>query len=74
MTAVASPPDATAVPAAPGCATVARTLGETPEGTATPMRSWLLVEHPEAWARDVADRVLAGALPRPRLRELAELR
>jgi hypothetical protein len=74
MTAVASPPPATAVAPAHGCATVARTLGETPEGTATPMRSWLLIEHPEAWARDVADRVLARALPRPRLRELAELR
>ena len=73
MTAVASPPPATAV-TPHGCATVARTLGETPEGTATPMRSWLLIEHPEAWTRDVADRVLAGALPRPRLRELAELR
>jgi hypothetical protein len=72
MTAVASPPTAT-IPA-PGCATVARTLGETPEGTATPMRSWLLIEHPEAWARDVADRVLAAALPAPRRRELAELR
>ena len=74
MTAVASPPPATAVTPAHGCATVARTLGETPEGTATPMRSWLLIEHPEAWARDVADRVLARAMPRPRLRELAELR
>jgi hypothetical protein len=75
VTAVASPPHATAaVDPAPGCATVARTLGETPEGTATPMRSWLLIEHPEAWARDVADRVLAATLPRPRLRELAELR
>jgi hypothetical protein len=65
---------APAVLPAPGCATLARTLGETPEGTATPMRAWLLVEHPEAWARDVADRVLAEALPGPRLRELAELR
>ena len=74
MTAVASPPPAMAVAPAHGCATVARTLGETPEGTATPMRSWLLIEHPEAWARDVADRVLARAMPRPRLRELAELR
>jgi hypothetical protein len=74
MTAVASPPRATAVAPGPGCATVARALGETPEGTATPMRSWLLIEHPEAWARDVADRVLAAALPRPKLRELAELR
>jgi hypothetical protein len=74
MTAVASPPHATTVESAPGCATVARTLGETPEGTATPMRSWLLIEHPEAWARDVADNVLAAALPQPRQRELAELR
>ena len=57
-----------------GCATVARALGETPEGTATPMRSWLLVEHPEAWSRDVADQVLAGTLPAARRRELAELR
>ena len=57
-----------------GCATVARALGESPEGTATPMRSWLLVEHPEAWSRDVADRVLAEVLPPARLRELAELR
>ena len=74
MTAVATPPTATAVAPGHGCATVARTLGETPEGTATPMRSWLLIEHPEAWARDVADRVLARVLPKPRLRELAELR
>jgi hypothetical protein len=74
MTAVASPPDATAVAPAPGCATVARTLGEAPEGTATPMQSWVLIEHPDAWARDVADRVMAEALPRPRMRELAELR
>ena len=74
MTAVASPPHPTALTPAPGCATVARTLGETPEGTATPMRSWLLIEHPAAWARDVADTVLAAALPGPRLRELAELR
>src|SRR5829696_4889348 len=62
-----------AVPA-PGCATVARALGESPEGTATPMRSWLLVEHPEAWAHDVADRVLRGALSPARLRQLEELR
>jgi hypothetical protein len=74
MTAVAPREMATAAPPAPGCATVARTLGETPEGTATPMRSWVLIEHPEAWARDVADRVLAEALPGRRLRELAELR
>jgi len=58
----------------PGCATVARKLGEPPEGTATPMRSWLLIEHPEAWSHDVADRVLRTALAPARLRELAELR
>lgn len=73
MTASATVEKAAAAPA-PGCATVARTLGETPEGTATPMRSWVLIEHPEAWTRDVADRVLRDALPAPRLRELAELR
>lgn len=72
MTALA--PREEAVRAAPGCATVARTLGETPEGTATPMRSWILIEHPEAWARDVADKVLVSALPASRLRELADLR
>lgn len=74
MTALASVEDATDVRPAPGCATVARTLGESPEGTATPMLSWVLIEHPEAWARDVADRVLREALPAPRQRDLAELR
>src|ERR1700712_2134787 len=74
MTAVAPHELATAAPSAPGCATVARTLGETPEGTATPMLSWVLIEHPEAWARDVADKVLGGALAASRLRELGELR
>lgn len=64
----------TTAAAAPGCATVARTLGESPEGTATPMRSWLLIEHPEAWSHDVADRVLRTALAPARLRELGELR
>jgi hypothetical protein len=38
------------------------------------MRSWLMVEHPGAWSRDVADRVLAAALPPARLRLLADLR
>jgi len=38
------------------------------------MRSWLLIEHPEAWARDVADTVLARAFPPESRRELAELR
>ena len=74
MTAVAPRELASTAPPAPGCATVARTLGETPEGTATPMRSWVLIEHPEAWARDVADTVLRAAFPGDRLRGLAELR
>src|SRR5215207_8786746 len=72
MTAAATVPSPVAP--APGCATVARTLGESPEGTATPMRSWLLIEHPEAWSHDVADRVLRTALTPARLRELGELR
>jgi len=38
------------------------------------MRSWLLIEHPEAWSHDVTDRILAAALPSARLRELGELR
>lgn len=57
-----------------GCATVTRELGESPEGTATPMRSWLLIEHPEAWPHDVADQVLRTAFPPDRLRALGELR
>ncbi len=69
---VAAAPASTAP--TPGCATVARELGEVPEGTATPMRSWLLIEHPEAWSHDVADRVLRTALPPERLRALGELR
>jgi hypothetical protein len=38
------------------------------------MRSWLLIEHPEAWSHDVADRLLQTALAPARLRELGELR
>ena len=72
---VAAPeaPAEVSVPGA-GCATVARTLGESPEGSATPMRSWLLIEHPAAWSRDVADQLLRAALPAERRRELAALR
>jgi hypothetical protein len=66
--------EAPTAPPAPGCASVTRALGESPEGTATPMRSWLLIEHPEAWSHDVADRVLRSALPPERLRALADLR
>ncbi len=57
-----------------GCAVVTRELGESPEGTATPMRSWLLIEHPGSWPHDIADRVLREALPPARLRALADLR
>lgn len=64
----------TLITPAPGCATVARDLGESPEGTATPMRSWLLIEHPGAWSHDVADQVLRTALAPARLHELDELR
>ncbi|MFL6128071.1 MAG: sucrase ferredoxin [Mycobacteriales bacterium] len=67
-------PTARTTTAGAGCATLARQLGESPEGTATPMRSWLLIEHPEAWSHDVADRVLRTALAPARLHELGELR
>lgn len=51
-----------------------RALGESPAGSATPMRSWLMVEHQGAWSADVADRFFASALPPQRQRVLGELR
>ena len=47
----------------PGCAVVARKLGANPSGTATVMRSWLLIEQPGPWAADVLEQVLAEAFP-----------
>lgn len=58
----------------PGCATVARAVGDEPLGTAPLMRSWVLIEHPLAWPADAHKR-LPGLLLAPRraerLRELS---
>jgi hypothetical protein len=43
----------------PHCAALARQLGERPTGTASRIRSVLLVEHAGPWAADVRERVLA---------------
>lgn len=61
-------------PPAHGCATSSRSLGESPAGSATPMRSWILVEHQGAWPADVADRLFAEALPPARQKLLRDLR
>jgi hypothetical protein len=42
----------------PHCAALARQLGERPTGTASRIRSVLLVEHAGPWAADVRERVL----------------
>lgn len=57
-----------------GCATSSRSLGESPAGSATPMRSWIMVEHQGAWPADVADRLFAAALPPAAQRLLHDLR
>ncbi len=54
---------------ADGCAVVSHLLGEVMAGTATPIRSWLLVEYSAAWSRTAREDVLAAVLPR-RGREL----
>src|SRR3712207_17795 len=51
-----------ATTAVPSCAAVARSLGESPAGTASPIRSWLMIEQPGSWGRDVQQRVTAAAL------------
>lgn len=48
---------------APRCAQVSRLSGETLVATASPARSWLLVETPGSWSRDVVTEVLRRALP-----------
>ncbi|RKT56430.1 sucrase ferredoxin [Saccharothrix australiensis] len=54
----------------PGCAVVTRLLGSSPAGTATRMRSWLLVEQPGPWPVDAVERTLAPVLPPERLEPL----
>lgn len=68
---VLAAPARTAV--APRCAVLARALAEPTRGTAATVRSWLCIEEPGAWPRDIVDRVLRAALPEPRRRELAAL-
>ncbi|WP_218566137.1 sucrase ferredoxin [Vallicoccus soli] len=59
----------------PGCALAALRSGEPPAGTATPIRSWVALEHDGPWGRDVLARVLADVLePGPRARLLAAQR
>jgi hypothetical protein len=60
--------------AAPGCAVVARLLGANPAGTATFMRSWLLIEQPGPWPDEALEQVLAEAFPPDRLAVLSGLR
>jgi len=60
--------------ALPGCAVVARLLGVRPSGTATFMRSWLLIEQSGPWPADALEQVLAEAFPSDRLALLDELR
>lgn len=59
--------------AAPGCAVVARLLGANPSGTATFMRSWLMIEQPGPWPDDALEQVLDEAFPPDRLSVLDDL-
>lgn len=54
-----------------GCAVVTRMLSGNPAGTATTMRSWLLIEQPGPWSADALEQVLAEAFS-PEERETLE--
>ncbi len=56
-----------------GCAVVSRLLGEPVAGTASPVRSWLLVEQPGAWSRTAREDFFGGALLRTQQRLLQRL-
>ena len=71
LSGLASAPETGALP---GCAVVARLLGANPSGTATFMRSWLLIEQPGPWSADVLDEVLDSAFPPESRAKLDELR
>lgn len=47
----------------PPCSTLRARLGVDTAGSASAIRSWLLVEHPGAWSDTVRDEVFAAALP-----------
>ena len=58
----------------PGCAVLAQQLGEPTAGTASAIRSWLLLEQRGPWSDGVREDVLARALPADRLAELTRVR
>lgn len=58
----------------PGCAVLAGQLGEPHAGTATAIRSWLLLEQRGPWSRGSCDAVLEQVLPTDRLAQLTGLR
>jgi hypothetical protein len=53
---------------------VARRLGGNPSGTATFMRSWLLIEQPGPWSADVLEETLDSAFPAESRAMLDDLR
>ena len=57
----------------PGCAVLSRTLGEPLAGTATSVRTWLLLEQRGPWSLTAREDTLAAALPPDRLAELGAL-
>lgn len=46
----------------PTCSGLTRTLGVDPAGSASTIRSWLLLENPGAWGEDARERAYRGAL------------
>lgn len=54
----------------PGCAVLSQALGEPAAGTASTIRSWLLLEQRGPWSAGARDDVLAAVLPPDRLAEL----
>jgi len=50
-------------PALPTCSALRRALGVDTAGSASTIRSWLLLEHPGAWSDTARDDAFAAALP-----------
>lgn len=57
----------------PGCAVLSQALGEPAAGTASAIRSWLLLERRGPWSASARDDVLEAVLPPDRLAELARV-
>jgi hypothetical protein len=51
---------------APTCSALRRALGVDTAGSASAIRSWVLLEHPGAWSETVRDDAFAAALPEAR--------